>query len=347
LEDLPIIPDNWEYVVSADKENQFAVIKELMHDSRINEVVIATDAGREGELIGRLVCEKAGCRLPIKRLWISSMEALAIRAGFESLRDGTEFENLYQSALCRSKADWAVGINTTRLFTKLYNKKLNVGRVQTPTLAMIAERGASIANFVKEKYHNVRLGDFAVSERITEQSQAEKIKADCENSAAVVQEVKRERKAVNPPKLYDLTTLQREANRIFGYTAQQTLDYTQSLYESKLVTYPRTDSQYLTDDMAGAASEVIGIICDSVPLYSGINFTPDVSRVTNSAKVQDHFAIIPTAELTAAKIDRLPDGERNVLLLICNKLLCATAEKHEYEAVTSVIECGGDRKSVV
>jgi DNA topoisomerase-3 len=339
IADLPIIPRKWEYVVSQDKNKQFAVVKKLMHDKRVTEIVFATDCGREGELIARLVYEKAGCKLPIKRAWLSSMENEAIVEAFKNLRLGSEFDNLYQSALCRSKADWIIGINATRLFTKLYNKKLNVGRVQTPTLAMIAERGAAISNFVKDKYFNVNLCNIAVSGRINGESEAEKIKSDCENGTAVVREVKRESKTVNPPRLFDLTSLQREANRLYGFTAQQTLDYAQSLYEMRLITYPRTDSQFLTDDMAVTANGIIGIVLAKIPTYAELDFEPNVERVIDSRKVADHFAIIPTAEIAKSNIDSLPDGERKVLLLIVNKLLCATANVHEYESVTATVEC--------
>lgn len=239
IADLPIIPDEWQFVIAEDKNKQFGILRQLMDDRRVTEVVNACDAGREGELIFRLVYNKALCTKPIKRLWISSMEEKAIRDGFDNLRDGKDYENLYQSALCRAKADWIVGINATRLFSKLYNRTLNVGRVQTPTLAMLYERENSISNFQKEKYFNVHLksvGLDAVHEKVKEQGEAENIRKRCDGKEAIVKSVKTERKTVNPPHLYDLTTLQREANRLYGFTAQQTLDYTQSLYEMKLVT---------------------------------------------------------------------------------------------------------------
>jgi DNA topoisomerase-3 len=330
----------WQYVVPADKKKQFAVIKKLMNDKRFSAVIFATDAAREGELIARLIYEKAGCKLPIKRAWLSSMEPKAIVSAFNNLRDGAEFEDLYKSALCRERADWTCGVNLSRLYSKLYNKRLTVGRVQTPTIAMIAERGAAIANFVKEKYFNVNLNDIATLGQIKSQSEAEKIKAECENSTAVVREVRREHKTVNPPKLYDLTQLQREANRLYGLTAQETLDAAQGLYEARLITYPRTSSMFLPDDMAGTAGEIIGII-RGFSMYKNVNFTPDVSKVINSAKCNDHFAIVPTAEIAKVNIDSLPDNQRKILMMIINKLLCATAAKHEYEAVTATIECGG------
>jgi DNA topoisomerase-3 len=341
VEDLPIIPQTWEYTVTADKSKQFEIIQKLMNDPRITEVINACDCGREGELIFRLVYKKAACKLPIKRLWISSMEDTAIIEGFNNLRDGAEYESLYQSALCRSKADWIIGINATRLFTKLYNKKLNIGRVQTPTLAMLYERGAAVNNFAREKYYNVRLNDIAVSERINTQSEAENVKISCNGQTAIVREVRREKKTVNPPKLYDLTTLQREANRIYGFTAQQTLDYAQSLYEMRLITYPRTDSRYLTEDMSGTAANMINVILQTLPCFKGLEYTPDVKQVTDSAKVTDHFAIITTAALSTTMLENLPEGERKILTLIAGRLLCATAESQIYEAVTATIECGG------
>lgn len=252
IDDLPIIPENWIFNVSHDKDEQFSILRSLMNDNRITEVINACDAGREGELIFRLVYNKAGCRKPIKRLWISSMEENAISEGFADLKDGKDYENLYDSALCRAKADWIVGINSSRLFSRLYNRTLNVGRVQTPTLAMICEREGKISSFQKEKYFNVHLrtdGLDAVMEKIRAHDEADRIRRECDGKQAQVASIKSERKTVNPPKLYDLTSLQREANRLYGFTAQQTLDYTQSLYEMKLCTYPRTDSCYLTEDM--------------------------------------------------------------------------------------------------
>lgn len=233
LSDLPIIPENWQYVISEDKNAQFGIVTALMADNRVTEVVNACDAGREGELIFRLAYDKAGCKKPIKRLWISSMEEQAIRDGFANLKDGSCYENLYQSALCRAKADWIIGINASRAYSKIYNRTLNVGRVQTPTLALISERDKSIESFQKETYYNVHLkadGIDAVKEKISDINEANSIKNACGGQQAVVKSVKKEQKTVNPPKLYDLTTLQRDANRLFGYTAQQTLDYVQSLY---------------------------------------------------------------------------------------------------------------------
>lgn len=344
IADLPIIPDEWQFIIAEDKNKQFGILRQLMDDNRVTEVVNACDAGREGELIFRLVYNKALCNKPIKRPWISSMEEKAIRDGFDILRDGKDYENLYLSALCRAKADWIVGINATRLFSKLYNRTLNVGRVQTPTLAMLYERENSISNFQKEKYFNVHLksvGLDAVHEKVKEQGEAENIRRDCDGKEAIVKSVKTERKTVNPPHLYDLTTLQREANRLYGFTAQQTLDYTQSLYEMKLVTYPRTDSQYITDDMDGTARSIAESVAGKFSHFSGIVIAPDTKRVINNKKVSDHHAIIPTAEVSSTDLSSVPDGERKILYLIANCLLCATNEPYIYETVTAEISCGG------
>jgi len=344
LDTLPIIPQEWQFIISEDKNKQFGVLKKLMNSKDIDEIVCATDAGREGELIFRLVYNQAECKKPFKRLWISSMEESAIQTGFENLKDGTEYDNLYQSALCRAKADWIIGINATRLFSCLYNRTLNVGRVQTPTLAMLCERDNSIGSFQKEKYFNVHLKTDsvdAVLEKVKEQPEADKIKSECNGKTANVVSVKREQKTVNPPKLYDLTTLQREANRLYGFTAQQTLDYTQSLYEMKLCTYPRTDSQFLTEDMGETAKSIIDLVIKRIPHFEGYSYTPDIPKVLNSKKVSDHHAIIPTAEIGNINLDEIPDGEKKILFLIANKLLCATSEKHIYETVTAEISCGG------
>ena len=343
-ESLPMIPEEWQTEVKGDTAAQYKVLKGLMHDKRVESVVCATDAGREGELIFRLVYEQAGCSKPIKRLWISSMEESAIRVGFENLRPGSDYENLYQSALCRQRADWLVGLNGTRLFTVLYGGKvLKVGRVQTPTLAMLVEREEKIRNFKKEQYymvHILRDGIDAVTERIDDKAQAESIAAACVSGAATVVSVKKEEKTMQPPKLYDLTTLQRDANRLFGFTAKQTLEYTQSLYEKKLVTYPRTDSQYLSDDMEQTARGVIEAVFGSILFQEDVLFNPDIKRVMNSKKVTDHHAIIPTLEIAGADLAALPEPERKVLSLIANRLLCATGEKHLYETVKAEFSCG-------
>ena len=330
-EDLPIVPEEWLYEVPKDKAQQFKVLRDLMKDKRVTELVCATDAGREGELIFRLVYNKAGCTKPFKRLWISSLEDSAIREGFAHLRDSSEFDRLYEAALCRSKADWIVGINDTRLFTTLYHKKLVVGRVQTPTLAMLAERDGKISTFKKEKYFNVHVSGgnlTADMEKVKTEDEAKTIAAACDKKQAVVSSVKRETKTVNPPKLYDLTTLQREANRYYGFTAQQTLDLVQSLYEKKLLTYPRTDSQFITDDMESTVRQVIGIVCRKVPIFDGLSHDPDIRRITNNAKVTDHHAIIPTVQLEKQDISALPESEQKILRLVAMRLLSATSEKH-------------------
>lgn len=300
-ESLPIKPEQWQYEIKEDTKEQYEVLYELLHDSRVSTVVCATDAGREGELIFRLVYEMAGCSKPMERLWISSMEESAIREGFENLKPGSDYDSLYHSALCRQEADWLVGINGTRLFTVLYGGKvLKVGRVQTPTLAMLVERENKIKNFKKEPYYMAHIlmdGIDAATERINSKTEAESITKACKNRQAHVTSVVKEEKAATPPKLYDLTTLQRDANRIFGFTAKQTLEYTQSLYEKKLVTYPRTDSQFLSDDMAQTAEQVIKAILENIPFVPQVVFHPDIKRVLNSKKVTDHHAVIPTVEI--------------------------------------------------
>ena len=343
-DDLPILPEPFRYVLVKDKEDAFQNLKCLMDREDVTELVNACDAGREGELIFRLVYEMAGCTKPFSRLWISSMEDAAIREGFGNLRPGAEYDPLYQSALCRQKADWLIGINATRLFSVLYHRTLNVGRVQTPTLAMLVDRDWKITSFKKEKYHHVRLaldGAEAVSERITSPEEAEALRAVCAADSAVCTSVTREHKKEAPPKLYDLTTLQREANRIFGYTAKQTLDYAQSLYEKKLLTYPRTDSRFLTADMAETAAAVLHLAAKVPPFDGCAEFFPDVSLLVNDKKVSDHHAIIPTLELEKMDLSGLPVGERNILLLVCRELLCAAAEPYVYEAVTATFICGG------
>lgn len=343
-DDLPILPEPFRYVIAPGKEAAFENLRTLMNRPDVDTVVNACDAGREGELIFRLVYEMTGCNKPIQRLWISSMEDSAIREGMNDLRPGAEYDALYQSALCRQKADWLVGINATRLFSVLYHRTLNVGRVQTPTLAMLAEREAKTMMFRKEKYHHVRLkvnGAEAVSEKIVSPEDAEKVKTACTDRSAVCVSVGREQKKEQPPKLYDLTTLQREANRIFGYTAKQTLDYAQTLYEKKLLTYPRTDSHYLTSDMAETASCVIHLAAKVAPFDKCSSFYPLVELMVSDKDVTDHHAIIPTMETEKADISALPVGERNLFLLVCCRLLCASAEPFHYETVTATFECGG------
>lgn len=344
-ESLPIIPQEWQHEVKSDTKAQYQILKKLMHDDRVDAVVCATDAGREGELIFRLTYNMAGCRKPMKRLWISSMEESAIRDGFHNLRPGSDYDNLYHSALCRQEADWLVGINGTRLFTVLYGgKALKVGRVQTPTLAMLVDRESKIMNFKKEAYymaHIIGNGLDAVSEHISDKTEAERIAGAYENGQALVTSVVKEEKWVAPPKLYDLTTLQRDANRLFGFTAKQTLEYTQSLYEKKLVTYPRTDSQYLSDDMEGTARNVIEAIFNSLLFEQNIMFNPDVKKVLNSKKVTDHHAIIPTMEIVKQDLKAIPESEMKILSLCANRLLCATAEKHIYNSTKAELTCNG------
>ena len=343
-DDLPIVPEEWLFEVPKDKAQQFKVLRDLMKDKRVTELVCATDAGREGELIFRLVYNKAGCTKPFKRLWISSLEDAAIREGFNHLRDSRDYDKLYEAALSRSKADWIVGINGTRLFTTLYKKRLVVGRVQTPTLAMLVEREGKITTFHKEKYFNVHVqkdGLTADMEKIKTEDEANAIAAACDKKQAVVSSLKRETKTVNPPKLYDLTTLQREANRYYNFTAQQTLELVQSLYEKKLLTYPRTDSQFITDDMEGTARQVIGIICRKVSIFDGMKHDPDIKRITNNAKVTDHHAIIPTVQLEKQDISELPESEQKIIRLVAMRLLSSTGEKHIYDETSVTLSCEG------
>lgn len=342
--DLPIVPDEWLFEVPKDKQKQFKVLCDLMLDKRVTELVCATDAGREGELIFRLVYKKAGCTKPFKRLWISSLEDSAIREGFAHLRSSGEYDRLYEAALARSKADWIVGINGTRLFSTLYHKKLVVGRVQTPTLAMLVEREGKISTFHKEKYFNVHISKENLTadlEKVKTEEEAKAVAAACDKKQAVVSSLKKETKTVNPPKLYDLTTLQREANRYFGFTAQQTLDLVQSLYEKKLLTYPRTDSQFITEDMESTARQVIGIVSRKLPLFEGITHEPDIGRITNNAKVTDHHAIIPTVQLENQDLTELPESEQKIIRLVAMRLLSATGEKHIYDETSVTLTCEG------
>lgn len=343
--DLPIIPSDFQYKIYGGKQKQFKVVKSLMNRKDITEVINACDAGREGELIFRLVYAQANCKKPIKRLWISSMEESAIREGFANLKDGSEYDNLYQSALCRLWADWLVGINATRLFSLLYRKTLNIGRVQTPTLALLTDRYNKISFFQKEKYFTAMLDIGSVkaeTERIDNEDTAKEVITACENSQAVCVSVKKEQKTEKPPKLFDLTALQRAANRIYGYTAKQTLDYAQSLYEKKLITYPRTDSRHLTEDMAGTVNKVITLSIGVPPFDSISDFTPEVSAMLNNNKISDHHAIIPTVQIDTADTAELPNGELNILKLIICRLISAAAEPYVYENTTAVFECGGN-----
>lgn len=345
-EDLPIVPEPWRFVVSGATKKQFDILKTLMEREDVTELVEATDAGREGELIFRLVYHQAGCRKPFKRLWISSMEDSAIRQGFENLLPGADYDRLYDAALCRSKADWLVGINGTRLFTTLYHgKTLNVGRVMTPTLALLTEREAAVTGFKKEKFYLVELdcGTFrAVSDRITGKPAAEKLRQACMGQSAVVQTVNRQEKTEKPPKLYDLTTLQREANRLYGYTAQQTLDYVQLLYEKKLATYPRTDSRYLTEDMAAGLPALCETVAAALSFASGFAGAVNAAQVIDNSKVSDHHAILPTKQIAGADFAALPTGERNILSLLAARLLCAVCpDKYVYADTSVTLDCTG------
>lgn len=336
--DLPILPQNWKYVISKGKEKQMKIIGQLMKQREVKEIIAATDSGREGELIFRLVYEKLGCKKPIKRLWISSMEESAITKGFENLRNGADYELLYQSALCRAKADWIVGINATRLFSVLYGQTLNVGRVMTPTLAMIVEREVSISEFKAEPFYIVELdcGDFILSsERIKDKGIAETLCKSCNGQSITIEKVEEKEKIEKPPKLYDLTTLQREANRQLGFTANQTLEYTQSLYEKKLVTYPRTDSRYLTEDMKESIPALVNINA-GIFLSQDINLPINIEQVIDNSKVSDHHGIITTMGIKSYDIHSLPFGEKEILQMIATRLICAVGDNYRY-AETIVI----------
>ncbi|WP_297311957.1 DNA topoisomerase 3 [uncultured Oscillibacter sp.] len=343
--DLPIIPDLWRFQVLPDTKKQFNILRQLMNREDVDTVICATDAGREGELIFRLTYNLCKCTKPVKRLWISSMEESAIRKGFDNLADGQKYDNLYTAALCRAKADWLVGINGTRLFTTLYKgKTLNVGRVLTPTLTLLAEREAAIEHFKKEKFYIVELttqGLRAVSGKFNSKTDAEALRSSCLGKTAVVQSVTRKDKTERPPKLYDLTTLQREANRLFDYTAQQTLDYLQSLYEKRLATYPRTDSRYLTEDMAEGLPALCATVAGALSFMAGQPLPVHAAQVVDSSKVTDHHAVIPTAEIAGADLAALPTGERNILRMIAVRLLCAVGEAHTYAETAVTLDCGG------
>ena len=344
-EDLPILPQPWQFIVPDEKKQQFEIVRSLLNRPDVDSVTAATDAGREGELIFRFVYQMAGCTKPVKRLWISSMEDAAIREGFANLCPDSDYDALYQSALCRAKADWLVGINATRLFSVLYHKTLTVGRVQTPTLKMLVDRDAKILRFQKERYYTVGIQSGSLkadSGRIASMDEADTLKNACAGASAICSSVKREKKTEQPPKLYDLTTLQREANRLFGFTAKQTLDYAQQLYEKKLLTYPRTDSQYLTEDMGQTAQHLVSDLLGLLLFAQGLALTAEVGRVLNSKKVSDHHAIIPTAEFVKQGFAGLAESECKLMNLVCSKLLCAIAAPHEYETVTAVFSCAGN-----
>ena len=331
-------------VVGKDKKKQFDVLKKLMNAPDVTEVVNACDAGREGELIFRSVYELAGCQKPMKRLWISSMEDSAIREGFANLRPGADYDGLHQAALCRAKADWLVGINATRLFSVLYHRTLNIGRVMSPTLALIVQREAEIDTFKPVPFYTIvlELPEFSVSgERMADKAAAEQLKTACQGADVTVKKVERKDKTEKPPALYDLTTLQRDANRLLGYTAQQTLDYLQNLYEKKLCTYPRTDSRYLTSDMAEGLPVLVNLVANAMPFRKGIAISCDEAQVINDKKVTDHHAVIPTRNLQNADLSGLPVGERMILELVALRLLCAAAEPHTYSETAVTVECAG------
>lgn len=336
---LPMIPENWEFQVSESTKQQFKILKELMTSSDVTEIICATDADREGECIFRYVYDLVKCRKPVKRLWISSLEESAIRDGFHKLKRSSAYDNLYQAGFCRAKADWLVGMNGSRLFSVRYNAHLNTGRVQTPTLAMIVKRDADIATFVKQKYFTVVLdmGFPAESARIDDENAADRLVSSCNGKTVTVTHVKKEVKSISAPKLFDLTFLQREANKKFGYTAQQTLDYMQSLYEKKLVTYPRTDSQYLSDDMEQTAYALIPAISERFGFGSVAE--PNLKAVINNRKVTGHHAIIPTESGVKCDISALAVGEQNILKLVALRLLCASASAYRYDAVKVTLSC--------
>ena len=345
IADLPILPQQWQYLVSASTKKQFGVLKDLMDRPDVDSIVCATDAGREGELIFRLVYQQAGCKKPFSRLWLSSMEETAIREGFQKLKPSTEYDALYNAALCRERADWMVGINASRLFSCLYGQPLAVGRVMTPVLAMTVVREAAIAAFVPEKFYTVALtladGGTASSKRFAQKADAELLLSKCRKEGRVtVQKMERKEKSESPPQLYDLTALQRDANRLLGFTAQQTLDYAQSLYEKRLITYPRTDSRFLTEDMAASLP---GLVTDTGRAFAVEEpFPIHVQQVINGNKVTDHHALLPTKSMAKADLAALPAGERNILRLIAARLLCAVGEPYCYAETTLTTICAGE-----
>ena len=345
IADLPILPQKWQYLVSASTKKQFGILKDLMNRPDVDSIVNSCDSGREGELIFRLVYQQVGCKKPVSRLWLSSMEENAIREGFAHLKPSTEYDALYNAALCRERADWMVGINASRLFSCLYGQPLAVGRVMTPVLAMTVVREAAIAAFVPEKFYTVALtladGGTASSKRFAQKADAELLLSKCRKEGRVtVQKMERKEKSENPPPFYDLTALQRDANRLLGFTARQTLDYAQSLYEKRLITYPRTDSRFLTEDMAASLP---GLVTDTGRAFAVEEPVPiHVQQVINGSKVTDHHALLPTKSMAKADLAALPAGERNVLRLIAARLLCAVGEPHRYAETTLATICAGE-----
>ena len=342
LKDLPIIPDQWQTVVKPDTKKQFNVLTGLLRRADVEEVIEATDPGREGELIFRFVYLKSGCDKPFRRLWVSSMEESALADGLSHLKDSADYDGLYNAALCRAEADWLIGMNATRLYTLLYDCTLNVGRVVSPTLALLVRREQEIAAFKAEPFYTVVLdcGSFvAESARYKTRAEADTLWSFCADSAATVTDVRTEEKAVRPPKLYDLTALQRDANRLLGYSAKKTLEGTQSLYEQKLCTYPRTDSRYLTEDFRDVLPELAGKIAARLPFLSGISIPVNAARVIDGKKVTDHHALIPTQTFLSADLGALPSVERNLLALIAVRLLCAVGEPHRFSETSVTLIC--------
>lgn len=347
--DLPIFPEEWQLAIAKDKKGQFQVLKKLLNKKELEYVVNACDAGREGELIFKRVYDLSGSTVPVKRLWISSMEDAAIREGFARLKDGREYANLCEASICRAKADWLIGMNATRAFTTKYYKRLVVGRVQTPTLSMLAERQEKIDGFTKEAYYKVALaggGLSAVSDNIWEESESDALAAKCQGKTAVVSKVEKNQRKNAPPRLYDLTTLQREANRFFGYTAQQVLNELQELYEAKLVTYPRTDSQYITEDMEQTAVELLEILPGLLDFLPKDSIGKNVGRIINNEKVSDHHALLPTKEAMKQDLNSLSEKKRNIFRLICQRLAQAVSEDCIYEETEVAVQCEGNEFSV-
>ena len=340
-DDLPIMPSKWKYEVSSVTRKQFGVLKNLMKREDVDCLVCATDAGREGELIFRLVYHQCHCTKPFERLWISSMEDRAIKDGFENLKPSSAYDRLYEAALCRERADWLVGINATRLFSCLYKQSLNVGRVMTPTLAMTVQREAAISAFKEESFYTVEVGCegfTAISERYQEKEEAEADRKKCEaNGTIEVIKVQTKEKSEKAPALYDLTSLQRDSNRLLGYTAKQTLDYAQSLYEKKLITYPRTDSRFITEDMENGLSELL----ETTQKFINKELAEvETKQIINNKKVTDHHAILPTKEIASTNVSELPSGELAILNLICQRLLVSVSKPHIFEETTVELACG-------
>ena len=341
--DLPIFPDSWQYQVSAATKKQFGILKKLMARKDVESLVCATDAGREGELIFRLVYHQCHCKKPIERLWISSMEDSAIQEGFAHLRPGSDYDALYEAALCRERADWLVGINATRLFTTLYGQTLNVGRVMTPTLAMAVMRETAIAAFRPEPFYTVQLDTGSIkltSNRFNDKADAEAVISRCTENKAIITKAEKKEKSEKPPLLYDLTSLQREANRVLGYTAQQTLDYAQSLYEKKLITYPRTDSRFLTEDMEAMLPDMVEKLFSMFPVEGTKHISIHAKQVINGKKVTDHHAILPTKEVGNHHLSELPKGEQEVLNLVVTRLFSAVGDPYCYAETVIEATCG-------